>query len=82
MRTAQAVCESTEERFDPTPTRDCSWWCPFFQVCPLMDDGTIQEDHSTDRMFTDLYHIVADHGLADPPTAARLGLTESGPVPS
>lgn len=24
----------------PTPTRDCSWYCPFFQVCYLFDDGS------------------------------------------
>jgi hypothetical protein len=34
----------------PTPTRDCRWWCPFFQVCPLMDDGSDSES-----MFNDLY---------------------------
>jgi PD-(D/E)XK nuclease superfamily len=38
----------------PTPTRDCRWWCPFFQVCPLMDDGTV-EHPDTDVMFNDLY---------------------------
>lgn len=34
----------------PTPTRDCRWWCPMFQVCPLMDDGS-----DVDSMFVDLY---------------------------
>jgi transcriptional regulator with XRE-family HTH domain len=24
----------------PTPTRDCVWECPFFQVCGMMDDGS------------------------------------------
>lgn len=24
----------------PTPTKDCSWICPFFHVCPMMDDGS------------------------------------------
>lgn len=24
----------------PTPTRDCTWKCPFFQLCPLTDDGS------------------------------------------
>lgn len=24
----------------PNPTRDCTWDCPFFQVCPMMDDGS------------------------------------------
>jgi len=38
----------------PTPTRDCRWWCPFFQVCPLFDDGS-----DVDQMLEDLY-IKAD----------------------
>ena len=24
----------------PSPTRDCNWDCPFYDVCPLMDDGS------------------------------------------
>lgn len=24
----------------PTPSGDCSWKCPFVQVCPMMDDGS------------------------------------------
>lgn len=28
----------------PTPSRDCSWICPFFSVCPLFDDGSGAED--------------------------------------
>lgn len=24
----------------PSPSRDCSWKCPFFHMCPLMDDGS------------------------------------------
>lgn len=24
----------------PTPSTDCSWKCDFFQVCPMMDDGS------------------------------------------
>lgn len=28
----------------PTPTRDCSWICPFFAVCPMFDDGSGAED--------------------------------------
>jgi hypothetical protein len=34
----------------PTPTRDCRWWCPFFQVCPLFDDGS-----DVDALLNDLY---------------------------
>jgi PD-(D/E)XK nuclease superfamily len=28
----------------PTPTRDCSWICPFFTACPMFDDGSGAED--------------------------------------
>lgn len=28
----------------PTPSRDCSWKCPFVHVCPLMDDGSAAEE--------------------------------------
>ena len=35
----------------PTPTRDCSWICPFFTVCPMFDDGSGAEDFISD-MFT------------------------------
>jgi len=28
----------------PSPTRDCSWKCNFFAVCPLVDDGSRYED--------------------------------------
>lgn len=24
----------------PTPSRDCSWRCPYLAICPLMDDGS------------------------------------------
>lgn len=24
----------------PTPSRDCTWKCPFFAVCPMFDDGS------------------------------------------
>lgn len=24
----------------PNPTRDCYWDCPFFQICPMFDDGS------------------------------------------
>jgi hypothetical protein len=40
----------------PTPTRDCRWWCPFFQVCSLMDDGSVDPTNvDGDPMFLDLY---------------------------
>jgi transcriptional regulator with XRE-family HTH domain len=28
----------------PTPTQDCAWQCPFFQVCNMLDDGSRAED--------------------------------------
>lgn len=27
----------------PTPTRDCTWKCEFFAICPLFDDGSAAE---------------------------------------
>lgn len=27
----------------PTPTKDCSWRCEFFAVCPMIDDGSAAE---------------------------------------
>src|SRR4030095_647767 len=27
----------------PSPTKDCTWKCPFFQVCPMFDDGSSAE---------------------------------------
>lgn len=37
----------------PSPTRDCTWKCPFFQVCPMFDDGS-----SAEAMLEDLYEQV------------------------
>ena len=34
-------------RIYPTPTRDCSWECPYFQVCPMVD----RADGSAGRMI-------------------------------
>lgn len=28
----------------PSPTRDCTWKCPFFQACFMFDDGSAAED--------------------------------------
>lgn len=32
----------------PTPTKECSWKCPFFAVCPLFDDGSAAEEMLND----------------------------------
>lgn len=33
----------------PTPTRDCSWQCPFYSVCPMFDDGSDVERALSDQ---------------------------------
>lgn len=33
----------------PTPTRDCSWQCPFYSVCPMFDDGSDVERALADQ---------------------------------
>jgi RecB family exonuclease len=33
----------------PTPTNDCTWKCPFFNVCPMFDDGSAAEDYLRDN---------------------------------
>lgn len=38
----------------PNPTKDCSWKCDFFAVCPMFDDGSAAE-----RMVDD-YFIAGD----------------------
>jgi hypothetical protein len=34
----------------PSPTRDCSWDCPFLQVCPMFDDGS-RAEHMLEERF-------------------------------
>lgn len=36
----------------PRPSRDCTWKCPFFAVCPLIDDGSAAE-----QMLDELYEV-------------------------
>lgn len=37
----------------PTPTKDCSWMCPYFQVCGLMNDMTRNDvDFAINVYFT------------------------------
>lgn len=28
----------------PRPSNDCTWKCPFFQICPMFDDGSAVEE--------------------------------------
>lgn len=34
----------------PSPTRDCSWDCPFLKVCPMFDDGS-RAEHMLEEHF-------------------------------
>jgi len=36
----------------PRPSRDCTWKCPFFSVCPLIDDGSAAEQ-AIQEMFVE-----------------------------
>jgi hypothetical protein len=44
VRTALDAGEDHRYVVYPSPTRDCSWKCTFFSMCPLMDDGSRWED--------------------------------------
>ena len=46
LDTKRALDEGADHRTAayPTPSRDCSWICPFYSVCPMFDDGSGAED--------------------------------------
>lgn len=52
MKVRDALDQGADHRYVayPSPSRDCTWICPFFQVCPMMDDGS-----SADRMLLDQF---------------------------
>jgi hypothetical protein len=37
----------------PTPTKDCTWRCPFYQVCLLIDE----DNEAAEEMLEDLYEV-------------------------
>lgn len=41
----------------PHPTRDCKWKCPFFAVCPLLDDGSAGE-----QALSESYRVADPYG--------------------
>lgn len=49
IRDMVAVRDALDAGADPTyvaypsPSNDCTWKCPFFQVCPMFDDGSYAE---------------------------------------
>lgn len=56
----------------PTPTRDCSWDCDFFKVCPQFDDGRSDPEFviETDYEVGNPYARYAEGPGADPTTSA------------
>lgn len=42
VHTRQALAMGADHQYmvPPRPSRDCTWSCDFFAVCPLMDDGS------------------------------------------
>jgi hypothetical protein len=54
MRVKTALDSGTahQEVAYPSPSRDCTWKCPFFSVCPLIDDGSAAEN-AISEMFAE-----------------------------
>lgn len=52
MRTRDELDNGVDHRFAayPSPSRDCTWKCPFFKMCYMFDDGSYVEE-----MVDDLY---------------------------
>jgi hypothetical protein len=44
VKTALDNGEAHQSVAYPTPSRDCTWKCPFYSVCPLVDDGSAAEN--------------------------------------
>lgn len=42
--------------FPPRPSRDCTWKCDFFAVCPMMDDGS-----NVDGLLAEYYTHIDPH---------------------
>jgi hypothetical protein len=65
MRVKTALDEGTHHSqiAYPTPSRDCTWKCPFFSVCPMFDDGSAVEE-AIENMF-DKGDPYAYYGIED-----------------
>lgn len=51
----------------PNPTRDCTWQCPFINVCPMFDDGSDVESAINDRFIeTDPYAYYGEGSESEP----------------
>lgn len=55
MRVRDALDQGADHRYVayPSPTKDCTWICPFFQVCPMMDDGS-SADRYLEKFFVQI----------------------------
>ena len=59
MRVREAL-DNGESHFRhayPKPSRDCKWKCPFFAVCPLVDDGSAAE-----AAISDAFEVADPYG--------------------
>lgn len=55
MSVRDALDDGADHKFVayPSPTKDCTWICPFFQACPMFDDGS-----SAEQLLEDLFEQV------------------------
>jgi hypothetical protein len=69
MDAVRARLEAGEDHHSvvpPTWTRDCTWSCPFYAVCPMFDDGSDAEDMlETEYETYDPLARYADDGHTD-----------------
>ena len=50
----------------PNPTRDCTWICPFFTICPMFDDGSNVASAIDDNFEeVDPYDYYADKDVSE-----------------
>lgn len=58
VTTRQALDAGADHQYmcPPRPSRDCTWKCDFFPVCPMMDDGS-----NVDGLFAEYYTHIDPH---------------------
>lgn len=51
LEAEQALADGVDHHYvvPPNPTRDCSWDCDFYKMCPMLDDGSRAEDFLRDN---------------------------------
>jgi hypothetical protein len=45
----------------PNPTKDCTWDCDFFHICPMFDDGSRVEDYISNNLV-----VINPHARYEP----------------